>query len=171
MFTNGISALKERKRNQEKADRYYSAITLRKIKNAWCQRAFENRAETSKVVKIRNMIKRKNVLKCWDVMFNASHEKRMKIRYIRSVTKIPQTIEYRIAFARWKKFVAKEQKLDEKVDQGWKYFKQKRQAIALNRLIEHYIELKQIREGNFKMLFYLTNFILNRNPRIQNQAV
>lgn len=98
------------------------------------------------------MIKRKNVLKCWNVMLNATHDKRMKIRYIRSVTKLPHTIEYRIAFTRWKKFIAKEQKLDQKVKQGWEYFKQKRQAIALNKLIEHYIELKQIKEG--KMLLY-----------------
>ena len=63
MFINGIEKLKEQRLKQEKADNFYSIVTLRKVKNAWCQRAFENKAETSKIVQIRNMIKRKNVLK------------------------------------------------------------------------------------------------------------
>ena len=100
-------------------------------------------------------------------MLNATHEKRIKIRYIRSVTKLPHIIEYRIAFIKWSKFVAKEQMLDEKVNSGWNYFKQKRLAISLNKLVEHYMTRKQIREGKMNCF----NLILYRNPRMQAKAI
>jgi hypothetical protein len=81
-------------------------------------------------------------------MLSKTQDKRMRIRYVKKVTKIPALIEYRLALQKWSKFVVYERNLQEKVERSKQYFNDKRIATALNKMIEHHEISQEKRERN-----------------------
>lgn len=114
----------------------------------------ENRTETQKITKIRNMRRRKLVSKCWEFMLNKTEDKRMKIRHVRKVTKIPVMMQYRQAFEKWGNFVVDQRDIQDKVEELKEHFRQKRLAYALNKMVENHVVMKERKEREDRVAQY-----------------
>ena len=109
---------------------------MKKLKSAWIDQVLKNRVETQKIVKIRNMRTRKIVTKCWELMLKKTEYQRTKIRSVKSVTKIPVKMEYRLVFEKWGEYIQSERKLEKKVEEGIKYFAHQRLSTAFSKLVD-----------------------------------
>lgn len=142
--------------NNQKAKTHNFLQLAKRIKSAWIDQVLQNRDITQKVVRIRNMRERKIVTKFWESMLKKTESQRAKIRCIKSVTKIPVKMEYRFTFEKWIGFINSERKLEKKIKEGISYFTQKRQALALGKLVDDHrysIERKQ-REDEIVIFYF-----------------
>ena len=143
-FIHGVKNTRIIHDKNYRAQQFYKQNMFLKVKSAWLDRVIENRVETQKVVKLRNMRKRKLLTKCWEYMLNKTEDKRLKLRHVRKVTKTPIMIEYRLAIQKWQNFVVYERDLQKTIEEGAEYFKQKRLSYAYNTLLEnHYITVER----------------------------
>lgn len=153
-FTTGVKLLQTIKQKNSKADNFYMHTVCKKVNLAWWDRVIENRAETQKLTKIRNMRRRKLVTKCWEFMLDKTEDKRLKIRHIRKVTKIPVLMQYRLAFEKWGSFVADQRDIQDKAEELKEHFSQKRLAYALNKMIENHVVTKERKERETRIAQY-----------------
>jgi hypothetical protein len=62
-FLSCAKLQKELKLNNQKASEYYYHKTWLKVRTGWIDRVIKNKAETMRVVRIRNMLQKKRVAK------------------------------------------------------------------------------------------------------------
>jgi hypothetical protein len=77
-----------------------------------------------------------------------TYEKRMRIRSVKKITRIPDFIQYRLALKRWQKFIRFERKMQDKVSDVYERFTRKRLIIALNTMRENNLIVQERRERN-----------------------
>ena len=137
-FRKAILKLKEIKAKNKKADLFHNTNLVKAVKSAWVDQVIQNRDITQKVVRIRDMRKRKVISKCWEIMLQKTEDIRAKIRCVKSITKIPFRMEYRLSFQKWTDLVVSERKLEAKTEEVRKYFAKKKLSTALVKIVDDY---------------------------------
>lgn len=115
---------------------------------AWKLQTKENRNETKKVVKIREMRNAKLLSKTWEFMLEKTYDARMKLRMAKRIVKFPAKLEYKIAIEKWQQFVLDERKLDVIVEKTKLKLSKRRLIWGLNKWIENHIISKEREDIN-----------------------
>lgn len=84
-------------------------------------------------------------------MLDKTYHKRMRIKSIHKITRIPEMIQYRLVVKKWERFVKFERKMQDRVDDAYQKFSARRLVIALNTMRENNL-IKQERKERYEQI-------------------